>query len=68
VDTANALRDAERARDQARTDLRNSILDYLLATATLRVQRDGTFEMLPGMEAGSEPPVPPPGDPVPMGP
>lgn len=51
VDTANALRDSERARDQARADLRNSVLDYLLATATLRVNPDGTFRMLPGMEA-----------------
>ncbi len=52
VDTANALRESERARDQARADLRNSVLDYLLATATLRVNPDGTFKMLPGMEIG----------------
>lgn len=69
VDTANALRDARQARDQALTDLRNSILDYLLSTATLRVQRDGTFQPLPGMQdpepgdaippAGGEPLAPP---------
>lgn len=53
VDTANDLRDAERARDQARADLRNAVLDYLLATGQLRVQRDGRFQTLPGMEAGA---------------
>lgn len=65
VDTANDLRDAERARDQARADLRNSVLDYLLATGQMRVQLDGTFEKLPGMtsisveESGSLPTPPP---------
>lgn len=49
VDTANDLREAERSRDQARADLRNAVLDYLLATGQLRVTRDGTFERLPGM-------------------
>lgn len=50
VDATNNLREARRARDQAQTDLRNSVLEYMLATATLRVQRDGTLEPLPGME------------------
>lgn len=49
VDTANDIRDAERARDQAKADLRNAVLDYLLATGQLRVQRSGQFEPLPGM-------------------
>lgn len=49
VDTANDIRDAERARDQAKADLRNAVLDYLLATGQLRVQRGGQFEPLPGM-------------------
>lgn len=47
VDTANALRDAENARDQAVTDLRNAVLDYLLNTGQLRVTREGLL-MLPG--------------------
>lgn len=49
VDTANDLLQAEQARDQARTDVRNAVLDYLLATGQLRVQRDGRFDPLPGM-------------------
>lgn len=65
VDTANAIRDAERARDQAKTDLRNAVLDYLLATGTLRVRRDGTFQPLPGMERVA-PPILPPDDPAPL--
>jgi outer membrane protein TolC len=47
VDTANALRDAENARDQARTDLTNAVLDYLLTTSQLRVTDAGTLA-LPG--------------------
>lgn len=49
VDTANDLREAERARDQAKADLRNAVLDFLLATGQLRVKRDGALETLPGM-------------------
>lgn len=60
VDTANSLRDSERARDQARTDLRNSVLDYLSATATLRVNPDGTFKVLPGMAETAPPSSPTP--------
>lgn len=49
VDTANELLDAQNSRDQARTDLRKAILNYLLESDQLRVKRDGTFEPLPGM-------------------
>jgi outer membrane protein TolC len=49
VDTANELLDAQNNRDQARTDLRKAILNYLLESDQLRVARDGTFERLPGM-------------------
>ena len=59
VDTANAIRDAERARDQAKADLRNSVLEYLLRTGTMRVRRDGTFEPLPGMENAPTADLPP---------
>jgi len=51
VDSQNDLLQAENARDQAVTDLRNAILNYLIATGQLRVARDGTFLPLPGMEA-----------------
>ncbi len=44
VDTANALRDAENARDGAATDLKNAILDYLVSTGQLRVSRAGLLE------------------------
>lgn len=50
VDTANDLRSAEASRDQAKADLRNAVLDFLLATGQLRVQVDGTFQPLPGMQ------------------
>lgn len=49
VDTANDIRNSERDRDQARADIRNSVLDFLLATGQLRVRRDGQFQPLPGM-------------------
>lgn len=52
VDTENALLDAENARDQSRTSLRNSVLNFLLQTDQLRVNRDGTLRTLPGMDAG----------------
>src|SRR5205085_10811297 len=60
----NALNDllaAENARDQAITALRNSVLDYLVATGQLRVTRDGQFQPLPGMEGAPVLPVVPPG-------
>jgi outer membrane protein TolC len=50
VDAANSLQQAQSARDQARTRLRNAILTYLRDTGQLRVAADGTFEPLPGME------------------
>ena len=50
VDTENDLLDALNDRDQAVTDLRTAILEYLLATGQLRVQPDGSFRLLPGME------------------
>ncbi len=40
---------AENARDAAVRNLRNAVLDYLLATGTLRVDLQGRFEPLPGM-------------------
>ncbi|HYE03221.1 MAG TPA: TolC family protein [Phycisphaerales bacterium] len=66
VDTENALLAAQNARDQAATDLRNAVLDYLLATGQLRVARDGTFLPLPGMEAvGAEGTAPATAEPPP---
>ena len=50
LDAENDLLDAENARAQAATNLRNSVLEYLLATGLLRVTRDGQLEPLPGME------------------
>ena len=52
---------AEQARDQARTDLRNAVLDYLLSTGQLRVNRDGSLDPIPGMQAAPAVPA----DPVP---
>ena len=49
VDTENELLDAQNNRDQAATDLRIAILEYLLATGQLRVDDDGLFNPLPGM-------------------
>lgn len=60
VNADNDLRAAEDARDQARTSLRNAILNYLLQTGQLRAARDGTFQRLPGMDAQ---PLPPPVNP-----
>lgn len=50
LDAKNALLQAENARDQALTDLRNAVLNYLLESGQLRVERDGTFLRLPGMD------------------
>ncbi|MBL9000424.1 MAG: TolC family protein [Phycisphaerae bacterium] len=50
VDSENALLESENERDRALTDLRNAVLDFLLATGQLRVAYDGTFLPLPGME------------------
>ena len=50
VDAENDLLSAENGRDQSRTNLRNAVLNYLLQTDQLRVNRDGTLRLLPGME------------------
>lgn len=50
LDTENELIDAKTDRDNAETDLRVAILDYLLATGQLRVDRNGQLEPIPGME------------------
>lgn len=55
VDSVNELVAAENQRDQAITDLRNAVLNYLLASDQLRVARDGTFEPLPGMPVAPQP-------------
>ncbi len=54
VDRRIALLTAENARDQAIADLRNAILNFLLATGQARVRADGTFEPLPGMVEGED--------------
>lgn len=46
---------AQNARDQAVTDLRNAVLDYLVATGQLRVDRNGELERLPGMDRPTPP-------------
>jgi outer membrane protein TolC len=63
VDTNNDLLQSENERDQALTNLRTAVLNYLLETDQLRVERDGTFLALPGMDAApsSVPPAPRPG-------
>jgi len=62
VDTQNDLINARNARDQAASDLRIAVLDYLLTTGQMRVARDGTFIELPGMDeladAGGVPAIP----------
>lgn len=50
VDSQNDLLRAQNDRDQARTDLRVAVLNYLLESDQLRVAPDGTFQPLPGME------------------
>jgi outer membrane protein TolC len=49
LDRQNALLNAENARDQALTDLRNAVLSYLLTTGQMRVKPDGTFDAPGGM-------------------
>ncbi|MBU6413006.1 MAG: TolC family protein [Planctomycetes bacterium] len=57
VDSQNDLLRAQNDRDQARTDLRIAVLNYLLESDQLRVAPDGTFQPLPGMDSkpGSAP-------------
>jgi outer membrane protein TolC len=50
LDTENDLIDAKSDRDNAETDLRIAILNYMLATGQMRVDRDGQLEPIPGME------------------
>lgn len=49
VDTETDLLRARNARDAAQTELRISILQYLLTTGQLRVAGGGQFQPLPGM-------------------
>ncbi len=58
IDAENSLLDSLNARDQAITNLRIAILQYLLQSGQLRVARDGAFQPLPGMPEALEP-VPP---------
>lgn len=51
IDTENELLDAENRRDAARTSLRTAVLNYLLASDQLRVDREGLLAPLPGMMA-----------------
>ncbi len=69
VDSQNALLDSENRRDQARTDLRNAVLNYLLESDQLRVTPEGTFQPLPGMVMPNPADAAPPGtgDAPPMG-
>lgn len=67
LDSESELLRAENARDQARTGLRLSVLNYLLESDQLRVARDGTFQPLPGMRFSEQsdsvtPPAPPPNE------
>lgn len=47
VDAERELNEARNARDQALTDLRNAVLNYMLTTGQLRVTPDGDFRPLP---------------------
>jgi len=50
TDAENDLLQSQNDRDQALTNLRDAILRFLLDTGQLRVNRDGQFMKLPGME------------------
>jgi outer membrane protein TolC len=50
VDAERELNEARNARDSAMTDLRTTILNYLLTTDQLRVDESGLFQPLPGWE------------------
>ncbi|MCB9845343.1 MAG: TolC family protein [Phycisphaeraceae bacterium] len=52
LDTSNDLLNARNERDDAISDLRSAILEYLLVTGQLRVAPDGTLVPLPGMGEG----------------
>lgn len=49
VNAENDKLDAENQRDQAITELRNAVLNYLLESDQLRIGRDGKVLPLPGM-------------------
>ncbi len=51
LDAENELLESQNARDRAKTDLRNAVLDYLLQTGQLRVDGDGAL-IEPGASAG----------------
>lgn len=55
LDRENALLAAKNSRDQALTDLRNAVLEYLETTGQMRVRPDGTFDAPSGMIAEREP-------------
>lgn len=57
LDTEADLLDAQNTRDQAETDLRIAILNFLLSSGQLRVAPQGTIAALPGLplEASSRP-------------
>lgn len=57
LDAENDLLDAKNARAQAVTNLRNAVLEYLLATGLLRVDAQGRLERLPGMEQATPTPI-----------
>ncbi|HEX8875321.1 MAG TPA: TolC family protein [Phycisphaerales bacterium] len=67
VQSENDLLSAENRRDQARTNLRNAVLNYLLESDQLRVAPDGMFQPLPGMPELPVPPAPPPVQERPVG-
>lgn len=61
---------AENDRDESIQALRTAVLEYLLATGQMRVDREGQFEPLPGMPGAEDPPAlepPVPGGPIPTG-
>lgn len=57
VDTEVALSDARNARDQARSDLQVSVLNYLLQSGQLRIARDGWLAPPEGMPQVTEVPI-----------
>lgn len=58
VETAQSLLDALNGRDRALTALRNTVLQYLLATGQLRADNDGALLPPSGMDTTFTPPKP----------
>ncbi|GIK18363.1 MAG: TolC family protein [Leptolyngbya sp. PLA2] len=54
LDALTDLLNSQNDRDQALTDLRIAVLNYLLASGQLRVRLDGSLEPLPGMDVRVE--------------